>query len=285
MADNSELNLDKLLKPKALIWVIGVACVFVIAIMIGYGWFLHFGEGTKEQHGQLGDEFSLVNTFFSSIGVFLLAFTLIVQVYQIREQQKEIARTNKELKAQNRRVMKQQFETTFFNLLQLYNEVVKNIDIHKTTKETRTGKVISATVISGKDCFKFFFETFSHLYENSATAVSKPNDTSELNAVYTKLYYLYQNDLGHYFRVLYHLVKFVHNSAMKDKKRYTSIIRAQLSSHELLLLFYNGISDLGKEKFKPLIEEYQLLKSLPFDNLKYASQKDLYAARAYGINV
>ena len=41
------------------------------------------------------------------------------------------------------------------------------------------------------------------------------------------------------------------------------MIRAQLSDYELLWIFYNCLSENGLEKFKPLIEEYSLLKNLP----------------------
>ena len=37
------------------------------------------------------------------------------------------------------------------------------------------------------------------------------------------------------------------------------MVRAQLSKYELLLLYYNCLSDVG-EKFRPLVERYDLLK-------------------------
>jgi len=63
---------------------------------------------------------------------------------------------------------------------------------------------------------------------------------------------------------------------------YTNIVRAQLSSQELLLLFYNALSDLGNEKFKPLIEEIALLKTVPKNELFQSStHPKLYANSAY----
>ena len=35
----------------------------------------------------------------------------------------------------------------------------------------------------------------------------------------------------------------------------------------MVLLYFNCLSDLGREKFKPLIEEYALLKAMDFDGL------------------
>jgi hypothetical protein len=56
----------------------------------------------------------------------------------------------------------------------------------------------------------------------------------------------------------------------------------QLSSQELLLLFYNALSGLGNEKVKPLIEEFALLKTVPKNELlQSATHPKLYANTAY----
>jgi hypothetical protein len=52
-----------------------------------------------------------------------------------------------------------------------------------------------------------------------------------------------------------------------ERYKYTCIVRAQLSDYELLLLFYNCLSDNGVEKFKPLVEEYAILKNLPQEDI------------------
>jgi hypothetical protein len=48
---------------------------------------------------------------------------------------------------------------------------------------------------------------------------------------------------------------------------YTNLVRAQLSSYEIALMFYNCLSEMGREKFKPLVERYALLKIVPIDQL------------------
>lgn len=80
------------------------------------------------------------------------------------------------------------------------------------------------------------------------------------------LYVAEGHQLGVVFRALYRLIKWVDeqpDSAMSatTKWQYVSIIRSQLSRYEQVLLFYNGMSDVGK-KFQPFIERYAL-----FDNL------------------
>jgi hypothetical protein len=93
----------------------------------------------------------------------------------------------------------------------------------------------------------------------------KQDPEAKLMAVYGHYYHIYQSILGHYFRNLYHMVKFVENSKVMDKRVYMGLLRAQLSNYELVLLAYNGMYKYGIKKFKPLIEKHKLLKTINFE--------------------
>ena len=109
--------------------------------------------------------------------------------------------------------------------------------------------------------------------------------------VYELFYFRFQGDLGHYFRTLYHVIKFVYSCQLlndvdekitiKNKRRYTSIVRAQLSQYELALLFYNGLSDYGNEKLKPLIERYGLLENFGTGDLVDQDHMNFYEKSAF----
>lgn len=83
--------------------------------------------------------------------------------------------------------------------------------------------------------------------------------------------------LGHYIRHLFQTVKFVDDQNVdilspNDKYNYISNLRAQLSAHEQILLFYNAISVMGKPWLDTLspgnenyIERYCMLKSIPIN--------------------
>ena len=96
---------------------------------------------------------------------------------------------------------------------------------------------------------------------NEKGEIPPPPPADPPSVKYSAFYTQHQGALGHYFRNLYHIFKFVKESPIEDKRRYTSLARAELSQYELALLFYNGISPYG-EKFKPLIEEFGLLENL-----------------------
>ncbi|MFW5612850.1 MAG: putative phage abortive infection protein, partial [Prevotella pectinovora] len=52
--------------------------------------------------------------------------------------------------------------------------------------------------------------------------------------------------------------------------------------YELVWLYYNGLSDYGSEKFKPLIEKYSMLQNLREELLVDECETTLnYSDRAY----
>ncbi|MBI1628867.1 MULTISPECIES: putative phage abortive infection protein [Bacillus] len=79
---------------------------------------------------------------------------------------------------------------------------------------------------------------------------------------YEDLYKEKEEEIGHYYRNLYRIVSFIQDeefSSDKDaneeeQKKYRGILRAQLSSMELLMLFYNVVYSKKGEKFKELLE-------------------------------
>ncbi len=88
-----------------------------------------------------------------------------------------------------------------------------------------------------------------------------------------EIYFLKHNHIvGHYFRHLYNIIKYIKSTKEALSKReidfndrkYAAFIQAQMSSYELALLFYNVLSF---PKAKELIKEYKLLDNLPKDLL------------------
>lgn len=77
------------------------------------------------------------------------------------------------------------------------------------------------------------------------------------------------SNLSHYYRHLFQSIKFVDEIKYIDqgeKEKYIKDLRAQLSSHEQLLLYYNSISKFGRDWNDPnnnLIAKYKLIKNIP----------------------
>ena len=98
--------------------------------------------------------------------------------------------------------------------------------------------------------------------------------------------------LEQYFRAIYTTLKFIEESKLvyKDRKRYSNILRAQLSNDELFFLGYNCLIDKKFIPFKMLLEKYTFLKHLPQDEKDYLIQQDgldntaFYHLRAFDKN-
>ncbi|MCG8344054.1 MAG: putative phage abortive infection protein [Chlorobiales bacterium] len=165
----------------------------------------------------------------------------------------------------------QSVENKFFQLLTLHHEIVSGIRV----KDEKT-----QCIYDGRDCFKYFYSKVDPI------KMMFPEPDKFLDRVseeWESIYNDYSHYIGHYFRNLYHIVRFVHRIDNKEEKeRYIKFLRAQLSVYEMVLLFFNGLSEIGAE-FKPMIEKYALLKNLPPKELRnLENYLFLYAESAYG---
>jgi hypothetical protein len=213
-------------------------------------------SANPEQWGQLGDFFGgVLNPTFAFFSMLALCYTLALQFSQA----KKTAQFN----------ATQKFESFLLELIRLHRENLNSVDLwNKTTKkETR-----------GRDCFVVFIRWIGKHYYSSDQNLSK---SERLKKAYDRFYEDDQKkvELGHYFRNLYHIFKFIDESTIIDnheKARYAKLVRAQLSTPELALLFFNGLSPKGAN-FKKYIEKYSILLDLTSRDLriKDISQEDM----------
>lgn len=98
------------------------------------------------------------------------------------------------------------------------------------------------------------------------------------------------NVLGHYFRQMYHTVKYVLQPKWlteEDRYGYVKLLRAQLSDYEQMMLYYNSLSINGfawkRSKSKTEIEKmsliarFRLIKNIPYHyDYFYSHPADLY---------
>lgn len=249
-----------------------VTAIIVSVIIIGL-WFLTYYLLEKDtDRGTFGDMFGSINALFSGLALAGIILTILLQRKELKYQRDELRETRKEFETQNETLKLQRFENTFFSILNLHHQIVSEIDYTYYKYKERGGHMPikineekELVTITGRDVFRFKYNSMSRTIEDN------PN---LYESIYINTYNQSQTDFGHYFRNLYRMIKLVDetdffNSSdkipleeiFKIKYRYTSIIRSQLSDYELLMIFYNCLSENGIEKFKPLIERYSLLKT------------------------
>lgn len=216
--------------------------------------------------GEFGDYVGgVLNPTFSFLALLALLATLGLQVRELRLSVRELANSADALAKQNDTLRQQTFEGTFFQSLRLHNDIIATMEVRKFS-------------LKGRACLDHYL----HELEEYLGSEAANGDLGRFVFHYDFFYRDHQVELGHYFRMLYNIVKLVHRTDGIDKRFYTNMIRAQLSSAELTLLFYNCLSKLGNEKFKPLVEEYALLKTLPTDVLPLDGLLHAYSPSAFG---
>jgi len=145
---------------------------------------------------------------------------------------------------------------------------------------------------------KIEFET---IYEKRRKFLPNPDAPQILDNLYSEKYYNgHQEQLGHYFRHLFQSFTFVSiQETLSDTEKYfyAKTLRAQLSTHEQLLIFFNSISSLGLkweysaktdknfpkiplEQFK-LITKYDIIKNVPGTSFYDVMYRHFYSTIQY----
>lgn len=251
---------------------VGSCIAFVVAVMLflprwvpwWQSWLTSspLGESGWSDSGVFGDMFGVANALFSGLALGGVVLAIILQNSELRLQREELALTR--------------FENTFFHMLRLHHEIVAAIQIRSLTAP-----------VHGRECFQDFLKELISPFKADAIYQTKsPGNEDALRQkvddAYSAFYNTYQADLGHYFRNLYRLVKYVDESAPGDRDHYIGLIRAQISSAEMGCIFYNALSPHGVDKFKPLIEKYALLDNMPPSSIAIAEHARLFDPAAFG---
>lgn len=231
------------------------------------------------------NQFDRLNTLFSGLAFWGVIYAILLQKSELSLQRKELALTRGEvrgqkeqLEAQNLTLKRQRFENTFFSLLNLFTNLVSSMEYTNPVP----GRGIGATVtFKGRECFTFFYSEFQKFYTNQQENTPELDSLNLCMSAYETFAVDRQTYVGHYFRTLYNIIKFIETSKVETPQIYVNILRAQLSSSELNLLFYNCLSKYGNMKFKPYVEQFGLLENMTLSDLARTTHKALYNYGAF----
>ena len=278
---NSSDNSKKVRWSPWLLLFPGIIILWGISIIVLCRLLPDIGE-----RGQFGDSFGAVNALFSGFAFAGVIYAIILQKRELELQREELEATRTEIRGQR----EQLFENSFFQLLGRHSEILNTMAIPGPSLSS-SKRNLGTNYYSGRECFDLMLQKLRDIYQplEERFNAGMINEDRERELIYKWLNDKYEGffpDLqpyvGHYFRHLYNIVKFVDKSASEvvEKKFYTDLIRAQLSSTELGLLFYHGLSDRGAE-FRDLVEKYALFENIPSEVLIREEHKELYDQKAY----
>ncbi|MCB9257581.1 MAG: putative phage abortive infection protein [Chitinophagales bacterium] len=274
-------------------WAWGFVIGGFVVVIVGLILYL-CRDNTNYNLNLLGDFYGgSVASIWSLAGLFFIYIAFLGQKQQLLNQQMEIMYSQLEVKytrlelegqkkemiEQNQTLRQQRFDNTFFQLLNTHSNIVSSMDLRKYSEK-------SSVISEGRDCFDIFYqrlEIYIKTQNNSKIKIDpKSANLDDTFKGYDLFFEKNQNNLGHYFRNLYHIIKYIDKSEIENKKTYTNFVRAQLSSHELALIFYNCLTEYGNDKFKPLIEKYSLLKNMNKGLVFNSNHLTEYDTKAYG---
>ncbi len=288
-------------KERPFVVISIVVSILIVVLWLGSYFVLSYLP--EKAKGTVGDMFGVINSLFSGLALAGIILTILLQRKELKYQREELRDTRKEFQTQNETLKIQRFENTFFHLLDQHHQIVNAIDFTYHSKKKREPLTLNqmwknadlpvadleSITITGRDVFRY---KYNKLKEKIKV------EGSDFLEIYLKDYNEAKADFGHYFRNLYRIIKIIdetdffydsnkvnEDEIFKIKYRYATILRAQISDYELAWVFYNCLSENGREKFKPLIEKYSFFNNLPEELIATKIHLNLYNVSAYGTQI
>lgn len=209
-------------------------------------------ESDLQSLSMLGEFFGgAVGSIWSLAGVILFYLALIYQRKELELQREELLETRQILDNQSKTIEIQQFENTFFQLLEFHLAAAKRIetqeggngfekmyaDLKKTVNDTRRKRKKDG---SSQDLDAKAFETcFAHVFDS------------------------YRNTLSHYVES-YKALLFLVDQKSRDPNFYVNIIKPHLTEQEILIQFYYLVLYNKDPRFQRVVENYGLFERLNF---------------------
>ncbi|MBL0294059.1 MAG: hypothetical protein IPQ04_07290 [Saprospiraceae bacterium] len=145
-----------------------------------------------------------------------------------------------------------QYETTFYNLIDLLQKIVNDINIQiTTTKMVKPGYYIGSPLtdyqehpaeyqhlintIKGRECIKKIYEDIK-----KEIAANKSNEGYSLGNILYEKYEEYRVYLSPYFNILIQILVKIHNCPFDSKGNYVDIFGAMLTQDEINLIDIYG---------------------------------------------
>lgn len=209
---------------------------------------------------KFGDTSGFINALFSALAFGGVILTFYWQFMVDGKQQKA--------------TLQSQFENVFFNMTNTLENIIDGLSVIPTEITDVPTNIVGGNNpapdnttphpigvpdnrIQGRQVFKYWFDYYLSLAQGADNKIAIFHD-------------MMKGSLDHYFRYLYRILVYIDQSDLvteSEKYDYAAILRAQLSEYELLILFFNGLTDKGKHKAKPLFEKYSLFNNLRTDEL------------------
>ncbi len=238
----------------------------VVSILAGFGiiYFVFTSiKGLDSADALDLDKLSLIGEFFGGAigpiwalsGVILFYLALIYQRRELELQREELVETRHIMESQSKTIQIQQFENTFFQLLEFHLEAAKRIESHGTGNGfDKMYQDLQKTVAATKR-------------KRKKDGSSSVLDEEAFETSFRQVYDSFRNSLSHYMESYKSLIFFVDNQS-KDPVFYINIIKPHLTEQEILIQFYYLLTYDKDPKFIKVVEKFTLFERLNFRSVQ-----------------
>jgi hypothetical protein len=274
--DEVELNARTRRMNVRLGWILAVACALLVGVVAVY--LETFGGELSRTHSRWAEfgDFAggVLGPSFALLGLLGLLLTISLQAQELSESTLQLTRSASALDAQLAAIRRQSHEDAVFQLLSFLREIVR---------EMRLPRENGGTDLRGGECIAMLVTLFNRSYTWS---IGRPDNSQRIEReaiaeAYDQFFRAYEAAVGHYFRCLHELLSLVRSGDPQQQIRLSRVVKSQLSSNELLLLFYHCLSQWGWTQLKPLVERFGILEHVPRPALHQAHHMQGYALSAF----
>jgi hypothetical protein len=275
---------ESFVKPGEDLGVRGLYRIFVFALLVVLSLFIidigltaYAYKANEPNHGVFGDFFGgVANPFLTFLTFMGLLLTIVVQKVELRDSREEMKRSADALSEQVDAFRKQSFEVTFLKMLEIHSVLTQSIDL-VLVKAQKT--------VTGSDCMERFHSRLKTKYRGKFKDRGKEictaslEDMDELRAMYADFWEPTRKNLHSWHESLSVILGYI-QSESNSIEPYLSMVSAQLSEYEKILVFYH-IALHGDSRLRILVLELGFLRNLPVDLLLHRSHMQLVPTSSF----
>ena len=194
--------MDKGNKPNRLLWILGIAAVAAFLIILGLyiSYFKNLSiTNDSATWGTFGDYLGgTLNPIISFLALIGLLYTIHQQAQEMQATREELEQAAEQQRRQSKIFNLQQFESTFFSLLEQHNKVVERIEVES------------------------IYEELHNIYNKKIDKITTREPSEELSNSHAIKSINQHYELKSYFNLLFQILKFISISLSKNSESNNS---------------------------------------------------------------
>lgn len=199
---------------------------------------------------------ALIGDSFGTFSSLMAAFAALGAILALTEQRAAVRR--------------QMFLGTLTALLTRFQQTIEGTEYFVVGSEPSGEdffvEKVEATQRGQSAFFEISQELRLYIEENIIDGMGVEEVIGLIVLLYPDFYRSYKDELGHFFRQFYHIIRYIDEEGGDECDRFMKIVRASLTNAQLLLVAYNCVAGEGRVKFARYIKQYSLLHNLSFED-------------------